>query len=158
MMIQEKSPNSPDASSGERIVAALEEARKERGLSLEGAERATGVRRRYLEGLENDKYSSLRETFYIRGFLETYADYLGLDGDELSHELGDRHRRPRGERKLNHEAGDFGGSRRGGAATTGAVPSESLEVLVSVERSTERSTSRLTSFSRAFRVEEVGAG
>lgn len=79
------------------IGAALERARNERGLSLEEAEQATKIRKRYLQGLERDDYSVLPDAVYTQGFLKTYANYLGLDGEELARELKS-HRRPRRER------------------------------------------------------------
>jgi transcriptional regulator with XRE-family HTH domain len=80
--------------SGEaKIGRVLEEARKERGLTLEEVEHATKIRKRYLAGMEHEDYSALPDAIYVRGFLRTYANYLGLDGEELSREFED-HRRP----------------------------------------------------------------
>lgn len=79
------------------IGAALERARNERGLSLEEVEQATKIRKRYLQGLERDDYSVLPDAVYTQGFLKTYANYLGLNGEELALELKS-HRRPRRER------------------------------------------------------------
>ncbi len=81
----------------------LEQARKDRGLSLEEAEHATKIRKRYLDGLERDDYGVLPDGVYARGFLKTYANYLGLDGDELARQLRDR-RRPRRERGAGYDA------------------------------------------------------
>jgi cytoskeleton protein RodZ len=82
---------------GAKIGPILEKARKERGLTLEEAEHATKIRKRYLSGLEREDYGALPDAVYARGFLKTYANYLGLDGEELARELRDR-RRPRRER------------------------------------------------------------
>src|ERR687893_2060102 len=91
-----------------KIGPVLERARKDRGLSLEEAERATKIRKRYLDGLERDDYSVLPDAVYARGFLKTYANFLGLDGDGLSQELRTR-KKPRRERRLSYAAprGDF---------------------------------------------------
>jgi cytoskeleton protein RodZ len=86
-----------------RIGQILEKARKERGLTLEEAERATKIRKRYLLGLEREDYGALPDTVYARGFLKTYANYLGLDGEELSREFKDR-RKPRRERGISYGA------------------------------------------------------
>ncbi len=86
-----------------KIGLVLERARKEKGLSLEEAERATKIRKRYLAGLERDDYSVLPDAVYARGFLKTYANFLGLDGDELSQELRTR-KKPRRERRLSYAA------------------------------------------------------
>ena len=91
-----------------KIGPVLERARKDKGLSLEEAERATKIRKRYLDGLERDDYSVLPDAVYARGFLKTYANFLGLDGDGLSQELRTR-KKPRRERRLSYTAprGDF---------------------------------------------------
>src|ERR687894_1024136 len=91
-----------------KIGPVLERARKDKGLSLEEAERATKIRKRYLDGLERDDYSVLPDAVYARGFLKTYATFLGLDGDGLSQELRTR-KKPRRERRLSYAAprGDF---------------------------------------------------
>lgn len=86
-----------------KIGLVLERARKDKGLSLEEAERATKIRKRYLMGLENDDYSVLPDAVYARGFLKTYANFLGLDGDSLSQELRTR-KKPRRERRLSYAA------------------------------------------------------
>ncbi|HKH11950.1 MAG TPA: helix-turn-helix domain-containing protein [Rubrobacter sp.] len=87
----------------EKIGRVLERARKDRGLTLEEAERATKIRKRYLEGLEQDDYTVLPDAVYARGFLKTYANFLGLDGVALSQELRTR-RKPRRERGVSYAA------------------------------------------------------
>ena len=84
-----------------KVGRILERARKDRGLSLDEAERATKIRKRYLVGLEDDDYTVLPDAVYAQGFLKTYANFLGLDGTELSRDLKTR-RKPRRERGLSH--------------------------------------------------------
>jgi cytoskeleton protein RodZ len=79
-------PAQGDESRGE-IGRLLEHKRKERGLTLEEVEQATKIRKRYLTGLEHDNYAILPDAVYARGFLKTYANYLGLDGEALSRQL-----------------------------------------------------------------------
>ncbi len=86
-----------------QIGPILEKRRLEKGLSLKEVEQATKIRTRYLEGLEREDPTVLPDPVYARGFLKTYANFLGLDGELLSRELRDR-RPPRRERQLNHEA------------------------------------------------------
>jgi cytoskeleton protein RodZ len=87
-----------------KIGPVLEKARNERGLTLEEAEHATKIRKRYLEGLEREDYGVLPDAVYAQGFLKTYANYLGLDGEGLARELRDR-RRPRRERAVTYDYG-----------------------------------------------------
>ena len=91
--------DSPDG--GPKIGSVLEQARKERGLTLDDVEQATKIRKRYLAGLEREDYGVLPDAVYAQGFLKTYANYLGLDGEDLSRQLKDR-RKPRRERTINY--------------------------------------------------------
>src|SRR3712207_8901473 len=76
--------DSPDG--GPKIGSVLEQARKERGLTLDDVEEATKIRKRYLAGLEREDYGVLPDAVYAQGFLKTYANYLGLDGEDLRSE------------------------------------------------------------------------
>jgi cytoskeleton protein RodZ len=87
-----------------QIGPILEKRRLEIGLSLKEVEQATKIRTRYLEGLEREDPTVLPDPVYARGFLKTYANFLGLDGERLSRELRDR-RSPRRERQLSHDPG-----------------------------------------------------
>jgi cytoskeleton protein RodZ len=88
-----------------QIGALLEKKRREKGLSLKDVEQATKIRTRYLEGLEREDYSVLPDAVYVQGFLKTYANFLGLDGERLSRELRER-RAPRRERQpIGHNGG-----------------------------------------------------
>lgn len=84
---------------GAKIGDALERARNERGLSLQEVEQATKIRKRYLSGLEQEDFGALPDTVYVQGFLKTYANFLGLDGEELSNELKRRRGRRRDQRQ-----------------------------------------------------------
>ncbi|MDF2702792.1 MAG: hypothetical protein K0S10_1738, partial [Rubrobacteraceae bacterium] len=86
-----------------KIGAVLEKARKQRGLTLDEAEYATKIRKRYLDGLEREDFGVLPDAVYARGFLKTYANYLGLDGEDLARQLRDR-RRSRRERTFAYGA------------------------------------------------------
>lgn len=92
--------NGHEETTGTReIGAALARTRREKGLSLRDVENATKIRTRYLEGLEQEDFGMLPDLVYVRGFLKTYANFLGLDGEELSREFKER-RGPRRERHL----------------------------------------------------------
>lgn len=64
------------------IGQSLREARLARGATLEGVEAKTRIRTRYLRALENEHFDELPGEAYAKGFLRTYADHLGLDGQE----------------------------------------------------------------------------
>jgi cytoskeleton protein RodZ len=68
------------------IGATLREARNRRKLDLSEVEAAIKIRPRYLSALENEDWDVLPGGAYTRGFIRTYAAYLGLDGDRLADE------------------------------------------------------------------------
>ncbi|MCS6992622.1 MAG: DUF4115 domain-containing protein [Anaerolineales bacterium] len=68
------------ASIGER----LKQARKARKLTLKQAVQATRIRSYYLEALEADDWTAIPSPVQARGFLRSYAEYLGLDFQELT--------------------------------------------------------------------------
>lgn len=61
----------------------LKEARQEQGKSLKEIEIGTRVRGKYLIAIEADKYSELPHDVYTRGFVSSYADFLGLNSKKL---------------------------------------------------------------------------
>jgi transcriptional regulator with XRE-family HTH domain len=61
----------------------LRRARLSKGMTIEDAERVTRIPRKYLEALELENYGILPAPVYARGFLRSYAGYLGLDPKEL---------------------------------------------------------------------------
>jgi hypothetical protein len=62
------------------IGNTLREARQRRGLDLRECEAGTKIRTGYLRALEEERFADLPAPAYVRGFLATYAEYLGLDG------------------------------------------------------------------------------
>jgi transcriptional regulator with XRE-family HTH domain len=64
-----------------QIGASLREARTRRGLSSADVQKAIRIRERYLTALEEEKWDLLPGEAYAKGFLRTYAEFLGLDGD-----------------------------------------------------------------------------
>jgi cytoskeleton protein RodZ len=62
------------------IGNSLREARARRGIEFAQAEQVTKIRVKYLRALEEERFDVLPSDTYVRGFLRTYADYLGLDG------------------------------------------------------------------------------
>ena len=63
----------------ERLYAA----RERKGVDLYRAERDTKIRARYLSALERGEYKELPGDVYTKGFLRNYANYLGLDAEEV---------------------------------------------------------------------------
>jgi hypothetical protein len=65
------------------IGQKLRDARTDRGLELSDVERATKIRLKFLEAMEEDRWNELPAPVYARGFLDIYARYLGLDHQAL---------------------------------------------------------------------------
>ena len=62
------------------IGNSLREARTRKGLDFPELEQGTKIRAKYLRALEDEAFETLPSATYVKGFLRTYADYLGLDG------------------------------------------------------------------------------
>ena len=72
------------------IGNSLREARERQGLGYPEIELATKIRAKYIRALEEEDFTAVAGDAYIRGFLRTYADYLGLDGDVYVDEYASR--------------------------------------------------------------------
>src|SRR5260221_2620809 len=61
-----------------------------RGVDFAQAELATKIRGKYLRALEDEQFDVLPSDTYVKGFLRTYAEYLGLDGQLYVDEYNSR--------------------------------------------------------------------
>ncbi len=64
-----------------QIGDSLREARTRRGLSPADVHKAIRIRERYLTALEEERWAMLPGEAYTKGFLRTYAEFLGLNGN-----------------------------------------------------------------------------
>jgi hypothetical protein len=76
------------------IGGSLREARLKRGLTPADVQKAIRIRDRYLQALEEERWELLPGDAYVKGFLRTYADYLGLDGSLYVDEYNARYAHP----------------------------------------------------------------
>ena len=65
------------------LGALLRKAREQRGYTLDDIQEVTKIRKRYLEAIENGEYKVLPGSFYVRAFVKTYAETVGLDAEEV---------------------------------------------------------------------------
>lgn len=72
------------------IGNSLREARLRQGLEIPRVESETKIRGKYLRALEEEQFEVLPGDTYVKGFLRTYADYLGLDGQLYLDEYNSR--------------------------------------------------------------------
>ena len=81
-----------------QIGASLREARTRRGLSAADVHKGIRIRERYLTALEEERWDMLPGEAYTKGFLRTYAEFLGLNGnlyiDEYNARIAHRDEEP----------------------------------------------------------------
>ena len=78
------------------IGNSLRDARVRQGLELTSLEAETKIRAKYLRALEEEQFEQLPGDTYVKGFLRTYADRLGLDGQLYVDEYNSRFSLDRG--------------------------------------------------------------
>jgi cytoskeleton protein RodZ len=61
------------------VGQSVRDARVARGIELSEAEQETKIRAKYLRAMEEDRWEVLPGEPYTRGFLVSYAEFLGLD-------------------------------------------------------------------------------
>jgi cytoskeleton protein RodZ len=96
------------------IGATLREARMRARIDISEIEAETKIRAKYLRALENEEWGLLPGPAYVRSFLRTYAEALGLDAKLLLEEYKLRHERP-----SDHDLMPIGAPRRRGGSRGG---------------------------------------
>src|ERR1700757_5515585 len=76
------------------IGATLREARMRAKIDINEVERRTKIRAKYLRAMENEEWDLLPGEVYVKSFLRTYSDFLGLDSRMLTDEYKRRYERP----------------------------------------------------------------
>ncbi|HHW57942.1 MAG TPA: helix-turn-helix domain-containing protein [Clostridia bacterium] len=61
----------------------LKSERIKKGMTLEEIQEITKIRTRYLKAIEDGDFSVMPALVYAKGFVKSYAEALGLDGNEL---------------------------------------------------------------------------
>ena len=72
------------------IGNSLREARLRQGADFPEIEQGTKIRGKYLRALEDEQFDVLPAQTYVKGFLRSYAEYLGLDGQLYVDEYNSR--------------------------------------------------------------------
>ncbi len=63
-------------------------------IDINEVERRTKIRAKYLRALENEEWDLLPGEVYVKSFLRTYGDFLGLDSRQLMDDYKRRYERP----------------------------------------------------------------
>ena len=72
------------------IGSSLRDARLRQNLDFPELEERTKIRPKYLRALEDENFDILPAPTYVRGFLRSYAEALGLDGQPFVDEYNSR--------------------------------------------------------------------
>jgi cytoskeletal protein RodZ len=76
------------------IGATLREARMRAKIDINEVETRTKIRAKYLRAIENEEWGLLPGDVYVKSFLRTYSDYLGLDSRQLIDDYKRRYEHP----------------------------------------------------------------
>src|SRR3954447_5107631 len=76
------------------IGATLREARMRARIDISEVETATKIRAKYLRALENEEWDLLPGPTFVKSFLRTYGEFLGMDVTHLLEEYKRQHERP----------------------------------------------------------------
>jgi cytoskeleton protein RodZ len=76
------------------IGSTLREARMRAHIDISEVEARTKIRAKYLRALENEEWDLLPGPVYVKSFVRTYGDFLGLDSRLLVDEFKRRYERP----------------------------------------------------------------
>jgi Helix-turn-helix domain/RodZ C-terminal domain len=76
------------------IGSTLREARMRARIDITEVEAATKIRAKYLRAIENEEWDLLPGPVYVKSFLRTYGDYLGLDSRMLVEDYKRRYEHP----------------------------------------------------------------
>lgn len=134
------------------IGDTLREARMRQGLDISDVESKTKIRAKYLRALENEEFSMLPGATFVRTFLRTYAEQLGLDPHRLVDEYRASHEphedpdgsslgRPAAMRDLDRRGGGGPPVRPGAIAAFVAVAVIVLLVVLGITSDDEPSDS-----------------
>ena len=97
----------------ESIGSRLRSARESKGISLEQAQKDTRISSRILSALESDKISQIVSgPIYVKSFIKKYANYLGLDGNEMAESFSGH--KPEFREQISVLANDASGGSAGG--------------------------------------------
>jgi cytoskeleton protein RodZ len=106
------------------IGNSLREARLRQALDFPEIEQATKIRPKYLRALEDEQFDILPGQTYVKGFLRSYAEYLGLDGQLYVDEYNSRYIHADEETPLR--------TRIGSSSSRGGLRLESSIVLIAL--------------------------
>src|SRR5882724_928306 len=109
------------------IGERLEDARKQKGISIREAAESTKIRGEYLQKFESNHFDIGLSNIYVRGFLRTYANFLKLPPERILNDhaaLGIDEPRPRQPSREVYGRMELSVSSAGDRGDRGAPPAE----------------------------------
>jgi len=82
----------PDLSEQEIKGSLFQEIREKQGIPLQEIAEETRINITYLQYIESDRYKSLPAEVYLKGYLEQYTKFLGLDPAQVVEKFLERFR------------------------------------------------------------------
>lgn len=73
----------------EEIAELLKEAREESGIDLEEVSKDLGISEIILDNIEDGKIGAFKDIFILKGYISSYAKYLGLDSEKILEEFNE---------------------------------------------------------------------
>jgi cytoskeletal protein RodZ len=89
-MTDKTDKDTPVSTEGKTVGEILRGAREARKLSVEQVNRETKISVQTVRALEQDDFGAFPSETYLKGFVRTYAEFLGLDGNRLWAMIGTR--------------------------------------------------------------------
>ena len=67
----------------QQVGDILRSEREKKGLTVKDIESATSIRALYIQAIEDGEFKVIPGEVYLKGFIRNYANYLGLNGQEM---------------------------------------------------------------------------
>lgn len=78
------------------IGETLRQARTSKNISIEDASNQVKIRAKYIRALEDNNQSDIPASVYVRGYLRSYAEFLGLSADDILQDFQEQFTLPAG--------------------------------------------------------------
>jgi len=89
-MTDVREKGTPVNTEGKSVGEILRTTREARKLSVEQVNRETKISVQTIRAIEEDDFGAFPSETYVKGFVRTYSEFLGLDGNKLWSMIGAR--------------------------------------------------------------------
>ncbi len=81
----------------------LKKIRLKENISLEEIAEETIIRKKYLEDIEKERYDSIPGEAYVKAFIKSYAEYMGLNGKKVVEFYQEQQQLEQAKNEVNEE-------------------------------------------------------